>query len=165
MMVAVVVMVIGLGLVVPGFQNLLASQRLSASANDVLAVFNFARMEAVRTRGRVVVCPTLDGSTCAGTDWSSAIVFADTNRDGSLGSGESVARRWDLSGSGLTLSQIQGASPAQVVFGGSGLVRPSAAGGFTQILVCAERLDDKSILVDIGTGGAHSSKGDGNGCS
>lgn len=166
MMVAVAIMAIGLGMVVPGFQKMLASQRLSSGANEVLSVFNYARMEAVRTRGRVVVCPSSNGTSCGGDDWASAIMFADANRDGSLSAGESIVRRWDFTNTALSFTQTAGPTPARVIFGGSGLARPDAGGSsMPQMLICAQQLSEKSILVDIHPGGARSTKGNGNGCN
>jgi type IV fimbrial biogenesis protein FimT len=167
MMIAVVIMAIGLSMALPGFQRMVAGQRLSASTNDMLSVINYARMEAIRVRGRVVACPSRDGNSCdTGTDWSSGMVFIDSNRDGSRSSSETIGRRWDFRNSNLTMTQTAGSSPPRVVFGASGLAQPGVAGAaMTPLRICANGLAQKNTMVSIQAGGARSSKGNGNGCS
>lgn len=167
LMIALAILSIGLAAALPSFQRLIAGQRLVSSGNEILTVLHYARMEAVRQRVRVVVCPTSGGTACdGGANWAGAIVFTDTNRDGSRGTGEAILRRWDYRNSTLSLTQIAGSTPARMVFGASGLSRPGVAGAaMPRIRICNEGTTTRSSLVALEAGWAYTTKGNGNGCS
>ncbi|GAB1596402.1 hypothetical protein PAGU2638_20810 [Lysobacter sp. PAGU 2638] len=74
-MVTLVILAIIVGIGVPKFRQLTTSNRMSAAANDVVAALQVARIEAVRQNGRTMLCPSTDGLTCSGTNWSHFIVF------------------------------------------------------------------------------------------
>lgn len=76
LMVTIVVLAIVLAMAVPAFAALINSNRLVAQANELVASLQLARSEAVRRNAKVVLCPSSDGSSCAGTDaaWSGWIV-------------------------------------------------------------------------------------------
>ena len=167
MLIAVALLAIGLAAAMPSFSRLVASQRLSAGANEIVGTLHYGKMEAVRVRGRVVACPTRGGNNCdGGTNWSQAIVFVDTNRNGSRDGNEVVGRRWDLQGNGLTLTQLTGTSPARIVFGAAGLARPGSAGAaMTNLRLCAGNLPNRSNLVEVTAGGARTRRSNGDGCN
>lgn len=76
----IVVSIIGIlaTLAAPSIQELLASTRISQASSDFSTDMAFARMQAIRTRQAVVVCPRATDTTC-GTDWNNGwIVFLDT---------------------------------------------------------------------------------------
>jgi type IV fimbrial biogenesis protein FimT len=77
--------VILLGVVIPGFTNLIANNRLTVATNELVTCLNLARYEAVRSEVPVSVCASADGQSCSGDlDWGRGwIVFSD--RDGSKG--------------------------------------------------------------------------------
>lgn len=58
----------------PSFRDMLLRSRLTAAANQVSAAVQSARMQALRTNGKVELCPSTDGAACSGTDWSRFIV-------------------------------------------------------------------------------------------
>ena len=44
--------------------------------NELVATVQYARSEAVRLNGRVMLCPSTNGTSCSGDDWSQLIVLA-----------------------------------------------------------------------------------------
>jgi type IV fimbrial biogenesis protein FimT len=72
-----------LQLSLPGFQDLMASQRASAASNGVIATVAMARSAAMVYRHNVVICPRNPAGVCGRkSHWSNgAIVFADTNNN------------------------------------------------------------------------------------
>lgn len=65
--VTLAVMAIVAAVAVPSFANLVRGNRLVSSANQMVAVFQAARVAAVSNRASVAVCPSTDGSTCTAT--------------------------------------------------------------------------------------------------
>lgn len=60
----------------PAFNSIIQSGKVSASADELLTIFQLARSEAVKRVRTIVVCPSADGVTCqAGTDWSAGAVM------------------------------------------------------------------------------------------
>ncbi len=95
LMVGVVVLSIILMFAVPSFRGTIASNRLTASTNELVSAVALARSEAIRRGSRVTICKSADGATCttAGGWQQGWIVFTDTTRatfDPSVDAGESV---------------------------------------------------------------------------
>ncbi|UYC15490.1 GspH/FimT family pseudopilin [Xanthomonas campestris pv. phormiicola] len=65
-MVAIAVLAIVLAMAVPAFAALINTNRLVAQSNELVASLQLARSEAVRRNANVVLCPSSDGSSCAG---------------------------------------------------------------------------------------------------
>jgi len=78
----------------PGMAGLVQSNRAAATSNQVLAVLMQARMEALKRRGQVALCPSFDAETCVTTtDWSRGFIsFEDRNRNGRREPHEPVIR-------------------------------------------------------------------------
>lgn len=90
---AVVAVVITAG--APAMANFINDMRLTATTNDLLTFFNFARSEAAKRGARVTLCISADQATCStgGTDWAVGMVaFIDTDNNGQVASGETVVR-------------------------------------------------------------------------
>jgi type IV fimbrial biogenesis protein FimT len=64
LMIAIAVLGILLALAAPSLTGVINANRLTAQANEVVASLQLARSEAVKRNARVVVCRSLDGSTC-----------------------------------------------------------------------------------------------------
>ncbi|MGB3391919.1 MAG: GspH/FimT family pseudopilin [Stenotrophomonas sp.] len=75
-MVTVAVLAILMAIAVPSFSALINRDRLTSQANEMVAMVQYARSEAVRLNGRVTLCPSADGAACSGSDWSRAIVLS-----------------------------------------------------------------------------------------
>jgi type IV fimbrial biogenesis protein FimT len=77
----------------PGFMSLINGNRLAGTSNELIAVLQSARLEAIRRGLRVVVCPSNDGATCsAGAKWNGLLSFEDADGDAIFDGGETVLR-------------------------------------------------------------------------
>ena len=94
-----IVLVIGASLImvgVPAFQTVIADQRSTTSANELIESLILARSEAIK-RGRYVsVCKSSDGATCtAGSNWNEGwIIFASQSSasPGTVDAGDEILR-------------------------------------------------------------------------
>lgn len=66
LMVTVGLLVVLMSVAVPSFQAVIQGNRITTSANDMVAALQFARSEAVRRGVNVTVCPSADQATCSG---------------------------------------------------------------------------------------------------
>jgi type IV fimbrial biogenesis protein FimT len=79
LMVTLVVLGVLLAMGVPSFADLIRNSRSQAATNELVLALNAARVEAVKRGARVSLCPSVNGTSCAGTAWQSGwIVFVDT---------------------------------------------------------------------------------------
>lgn len=100
LMVVVAILGILAALAAPSFTTLVQNWRIRQISDDVAFSFAFARSEAIRRGGGVVVrritpnaadCPGLDDSDS--TEWGCGwIIFADSNGNGRLDSNEQLLR-------------------------------------------------------------------------
>jgi type IV fimbrial biogenesis protein FimT len=70
--------IVGIGL--PNLQDFVRNSRMSASANDIISDFNFARSEAVKRRVPITLCKSQDGAACDADDtdpFSRWVIFVD----------------------------------------------------------------------------------------
>lgn len=78
---SVTVAVLGIlaSVALPSLAALLDHQRTSATLSSLAGHLQAARLEAIRHRTPVIICPTVDGAACAtGGDWSSGwLMFVD----------------------------------------------------------------------------------------
>lgn len=65
LIVTLTVVAIVTALAVPSFANMIRSNRLTSSANEMVAMLQSARLAAVSNRASVAVCPSADGINCA----------------------------------------------------------------------------------------------------
>lgn len=67
----------------PGFQELIRNNRMVSEVYALRATLNNARSEALARRAPVVVCPSVNGTSCAATsEWNQGyMTFIDTNDD------------------------------------------------------------------------------------
>lgn len=71
LMVVIAVVAIIAAIAIPNLSAFVASTKVSAQANDLVAAVSYARSEAVKRNNTVSVCPSTNGSTCAsGSNWS-----------------------------------------------------------------------------------------------
>jgi type IV fimbrial biogenesis protein FimT len=111
---------------VPAFNNFVLNDRDIGQANSLVASLNYARSESIKQNiaGGVTVCPSVNATTCGGTDWSQGWIV--TNAAGTVLSAVPA-----LAG-GNTLTAT--GSPAGVTFASTGL--PS---GQLTIRICDTR--------------------------
>ncbi|MGX9719647.1 GspH/FimT family pseudopilin [Stenotrophomonas acidaminiphila] len=141
-MVTVAVLAILASAAIPGFTSLINRDRLTSRANELVALFQYARSEAIRLNGRVVLCPSTDGANCSGSDWDQLIVVV--SRSGQ------VLRQ--LSGNGRAAIS---ADVADVAFSADGLARDSSGLLATaSITVCIDTThpSDNRRVVQLASG-------------
>jgi type IV fimbrial biogenesis protein FimT len=90
--VAVVVIVLAVG--VPGMRGFVSRQEVGTAVDALVGHLQLARVAAVSGGHPVVLCPTADGSSCAGvTAWESGyLVFEDRDGDRRPDAAEPVLR-------------------------------------------------------------------------
>jgi len=87
MMVVLVVLAVLLTVGAPSFSNLIRSNRLVSSVNDLRGSLSTARSEALAQRVFVTVCSSNDGASCSGTWEDGYIGFTDFDGDGTIDTG------------------------------------------------------------------------------
>jgi type IV fimbrial biogenesis protein FimT len=81
LIVVVVIIAVVSAIALPGFQELIRSNRLTTETNALLGSLSLARTEAIRGNHSpvgnrdVVLCPSADGATC-GNDWTAGWIVA-----------------------------------------------------------------------------------------
>jgi type IV fimbrial biogenesis protein FimT len=84
----------------PGFMNLLADNRMSTVANDLVAVLAYARSEAIKRGVQVTV---RHKGTTLGVWEDGWNLFADNNGDGVMNVSDELLRSYDAPGKDYTL--------------------------------------------------------------
>lgn len=103
LMVTVAILAIIAGIAAPSFTNLIRSNRVTSAGNELVALLQIARSEAVSNRATATVCPSTDGSTCAAATGNRWIAVVTKNgaptvlRDSTLSSGVKVTPSTNLS--------------------------------------------------------------------
>lgn len=114
LMVTIAVLGILLGIGVPGFQSMLAQNRASSTANDLLATLQFARSTAIAQARPVSVCPVTARpvTACsANTNWQGGwVVWMDgqvVREHPALGPAMALTGRgqWTYTGAGTLSGQ------------------------------------------------------------
>jgi type IV fimbrial biogenesis protein FimT len=84
LLVTIAIAAILLALAAPSFEESIVSSRTSDIATKVAVTASTARGEAIKRNGRVVMCISTDGSSCAGSgSWEQGwILFHDRNQNG-----------------------------------------------------------------------------------
>lgn len=83
LMITVALLAIGLALGTPYIRDAVMNMRMTAQANDLMADLALARSEAVKRNVSVLLCTSIDGTTCGGTSWTDGwIVFPDVDGNG-----------------------------------------------------------------------------------
>jgi type IV fimbrial biogenesis protein FimT len=122
---------------VPGFQDALVRQRVTASTNELVLAVHLARAEATARHARVAIAPD------AANDWSSGWrVFIDANDNGRLDGGEVVVRQFDPVPAPMTVVAAFGSFDGHVLsFDHAGLLRRPGSNGMLlgRITLTADR--------------------------
>jgi type IV fimbrial biogenesis protein FimT len=90
---AIVAILVGAGM--PSLTSLIRRTELTSATNDLFASLLLTRNEAAKQRNRMVMCKSIDGSTCATSGgWEQGwIVFSDANDNGTHEAGEAIVLR------------------------------------------------------------------------
>lgn len=143
LMVVVAIVAILTALAAPSFKTMIQSNTISSNVNSFLADMRFARSEAIRRGGNIVLCrsdsPELTDPNCGtgsgtgGRGWATGwFVFHDLNGDGDKDSNEPVLRVQGPMASIDTALETGGGggSSTKFVFRATGRLKSS---GMTQI--------------------------------
>lgn len=105
LLVTMTVLAVLLTVGIPNLQQFIQNSRLASQASQIAGDLNFARAEAVKRGGRVTICPSVNGATCAGnTTWETGwIVFNDANVIGAVDGADTVLRATAALGGGSTM--------------------------------------------------------------
>ena len=88
--IAIVSVAVGLG--IPSLKATLNNDRLTTSINSLAGTLSYTRSEAIRRNQHVVICKSLEGTTCTRTgDWRHGwLVYVDANQNRTLDEAETV---------------------------------------------------------------------------
>lgn len=145
LMITIAVAAILMALATPSFTSLINSNRLTSAANEMVAVLQTARMEAVRLNTAVRVCSGCDGEV------NSVVVFVDANGD-NLASADEVLRTSTFN------PNIKRSGGEDLVFHADGFGRaaanPNGALAAEEFSFCIEttRPVENKRVVSIGSG-------------
>src|SRR4051812_28034954 len=94
LMITLAILGILLSAAAPGYQDWVATTRLTSHASEMLTGLQFARSEAVKRNAVISMCKSSNGTACvtSGTWAQGWIVFIDNNGSGTVDSGETVLR-------------------------------------------------------------------------
>lgn len=156
LMVAIAVAAIVLGFGVPGFQAFINGNQLAASANELVASLQTARMEAIRRNRRVVVCASGnanggDAARCTGGAADGWITFVDNDRSNAFGPGDTLLRNSLLDG------RVDMPAFGAVVFRSDGLARDTSgapADRALRLAIDTEQPRQNVRCIEIRTSGA-----------
>jgi len=139
--VALIAVVLGIG--APALTTMVANNRISTVASDLLTDFTFARATAISRSQRVGICASNDQATCNGSSWQQGwMIYVDANSNNVFDvATETIVRVHDALPSGLTVT----ATPPSldVVF------RPSGpADAARSFLVCKTGFIGRTIAIN-----------------
>jgi len=136
---------------VPNFSETTKRNRMAANANEVLSAFQYARTEALRRGGKIILAPK-DGS-----NWESGlVVFADADSDNAYDANEEL-RFWDKLKSGSTLAAAAGST--RINFDSRGFAAGNGTGtphgdAEENLILCDDRDDETGRAINILISGA-----------
>jgi type IV fimbrial biogenesis protein FimT len=157
LMVTVAVLAIVAVMAIPSFTALVNGNRLTSAANETLAIFQSARMEAIKANRRSVAClsanPNAAAPSCTTGTPAGWIVFTDLNRDGQFTAGEKLLRAGSLP-SGV---QVRGSNSlaGKVIFRADGMARTGTGDLLTATVdMCLPTTEPRQNVrhVSIGSG-------------
>ncbi|MFL6694189.1 MAG: GspH/FimT family pseudopilin [Ramlibacter sp.] len=134
----------------PPMFRLLHSVNLSTASNAFLSSLRLARSEALRRGGRVAMCRSSNGLSCATAgSWEQGwIVFHDLNANGLADPGETLIQRADAVGGGLVLHGTAQVAAA-LTFTGMGSMRTAAGGLQAGTFTVCRPLDVPAVARQI----------------
>lgn len=136
---------------VPSFQGLMERNQLTSNINQFISSLSLARSEAIRRNQRVALCPSNNGSVCAGSGYENGwIIYVDRNANNSrqpvseelIWVSEPLPANMTLRGTGRYNRAIPYLASGRSANGLSGSVR-----------LCKDNNTDKSKKITIITSG------------
>ena len=104
LMITMAIAVGAITLSAPSFMGVLKESHLTSQLNVMVGTFNLARAEAVKRSAPIVVCPSIDATTCSGLGkWEDGwLVYVDADNTGTITGGDEVIRVYDALDSSVT---------------------------------------------------------------
>ena len=95
---------------VPAFRDTIISNSVSFGRDQFFSTLVYARSEAIKNGMAVTICKSADGTACDDTlDWEDGwLLFADSDRDGTMDTGEQVIRTQAGPDSEVTMTHTGG---------------------------------------------------------
>ena len=152
LMIALTVSAVLITIAIPSFQNTIRSSLLASGADNLAASLNLARAKAITARRNVRLCPSTNGTSCAGDgSWTDGwIMFVDEDGNNAPSSSELIQAR------GAMDSRISLTTPAAfmqyIQFRPTGVVLGNG-GSSGQFIFCSGDYHKYSRLVGIGATG------------
>ncbi|WP_242006965.1 GspH/FimT family pseudopilin [Candidatus Nitrotoga sp. AM1P] len=83
-----------LAVAAPSYRTFVQDNQLIAQSNNFFSAMMLAKSEAIKRSSPTTICPSTNGTACAGgTVWTNGwLVFADTDSDGTVDTGEEIIR-------------------------------------------------------------------------
>lgn len=130
LMTVLALVLIMLGMAVPGFGSLLERQKMTSTVNEFFAAVHLTRSEALHRGTRVDLVPAGDG-----TDWSKGwVVLVDANANQRADAGEEVIFSQETVSSKLRIeSAFTDSSVQYLAYAGSGRTRTNASSQTAQL--------------------------------
>lgn len=104
LLVAIAIVAILLAVAFPSFEGSIRRNRVTSTANEIIATLSLARMEGLRNPQGAVICTSADGATCGGTWNDGWMVWIDANGDGAPGGASDRVLRYVQGKPRLTIS-------------------------------------------------------------
>ena len=147
-----------LTMAVPNYRVFVQDNLLITQANSFISAMMLAKNEAIKRSGFATICPSTNGTSCAGgTVWSNGwIVFADVDGNGTVDAGEEIIHVGSGLSGGNTLTS--NGVRTRVTFAASGF----SIGFFSTFSLCDSRGTSASralvlnnqgrLRTEVGTG-------------
>lgn len=139
LMVTLTVAAIVIGLAAPSFNGLIQRSRSTGEFNRFLGDIVFARSEAVKRSQAVVMCPTIDQSSCSGTNWDGGwLAFVDLDNDQTvdLADGEEIVRVGMSTKGNVDIASTDFVSSGSLSFSGDGKLEDGVAADIGRFVFC-----------------------------
>jgi type IV fimbrial biogenesis protein FimT len=122
LLLTITLIAITLSIGVPGYQSLVASNRLTASINQLRGALALTRSEAVHRNRHVAICHSLDGVQCSRRgNWSNGwIIFVDKNRDKFIDESDEIIQLYHTINTSVSINYRAFGSRHYVVYRPSG---------------------------------------------
>lgn len=107
LLITIALLAVLMALAAPSFGDASVNSKVSDNANRLASSAAFARGEAIKRNGVIVMCMSADGDTCAATGgWEQGwMVFHDINRDGAKGADETRLHKEQSAPTGYKITE------------------------------------------------------------
>lgn len=140
LLITVTILAVLVATAVPSFRTIIANNRSSTLATEMVTALNTARSEAIKRGGRVSICSSSDAATCAGAAWQDGwIVFVDgaAADDSAVPVVGTVIKVWGANAAGSAVSASKNGTAVDFVrFNALGLLARSAS-------------DNNTVVIDV----------------